>query len=636
MKRLNPQLRYLKATQSLIILLAVWLSQLDASSTFAQGMSQAQDLGPTATNQTVSASIVLKVKAPNLLETYVASTEEPTSPFYHQFLSLPAFVLNFGRSSADIFLLTQYLKSFGIQVTDVYADHLLVKATGTVDAFNKVFSLDVHDFARNGKRFHRPRQSPKIPFFLQDILATVVGPSDETRFRSMNTRLSNSMKSRARLQSPMLPLHGATANGVPQEYTVGDVANLYNINPLYKAHIDGRGQTIGIATLANFLPADAFTYWSLVGLNVNPNRLTQVHVDGGGGLGFDVGSSETALDVEQSGGLAPAAKVIVYDSPNTSPGFIDLFYKAASDNLVDSLSTSWGLPEIFYFQAVIGEDDTGIILAFHQALLELASQGISTFAAAGDNGAYDANDAFNDPVNNVLCVDIPASDPAITGGGGTTTPVVLTFTGTAPGTPPLVVSNEQVWGWDYLQSYLVQYLGPTWQNALNPFGGGGGVSIFWPLPAYQSHTAGIRRSEPGQSVIYQGTDLLDLPAHFAGRNVPDVSLNADPESGNLVYATAGDIGLSDGNGGTSFVAPQLNGISALISQANGGRRLGLWNPMLYRFKQLYGHSNTSPLVDITAGDNWFYRGIPGYEPGAGLGVLDVTKLAAAVAHDGHN
>ena len=66
----------------------------------------------------------------------------------------------------------------------------------------------------------------------------------------------------------------------------------------------------------------------------------------------------------------------------------------------------------------------------------------------------------------------------------------------------------------------------------------------------------------------------------------------------------------------------------------GGRRLGLWNPMLYRFKQVYGYGNASPFVDITAGNNWFYQGIPGYEPGAGLGVLDVAKLAAAVARDG--
>jgi subtilase family serine protease len=125
---------------------------------------------------------------------------------------------------------------------------------------------------------------------------------------------------------------------------VGDVANFYDINPLYKAGINGRGQTVGIATLANFLPSDAYAYWSLIGLIILPNRITQVHVDGGGELSADAGSGETSLDVEQSGGLAPNAKIIVYDAPNTNPGIIDLFYKAASDNLVDSLSVSRAKP----------------------------------------------------------------------------------------------------------------------------------------------------------------------------------------------------------------------------------------------------------------------------------------------------
>jgi hypothetical protein len=105
--------------------------------------------------------------------------------------------------------------------------------------------------------------------------------------------------------------------------------------------------------------------------------------------------------------------------------------------------------------------------------------------------------------------------------------------------------------------------------------------------------------------VFEGEDLLDLPAHFAGRNLPDISLNADPETGYLLLSTE-DGGLLDGYRGTSFVAPQLNGISALMSQAIGGRRIGLWNPMLYRFKQVYGYSNASPFVDITAGDNWWH------------------------------
>jgi kumamolisin len=596
---------------------------------------QAQDLGPSNASKTVTASIVLKVHHPELLEAYVASTQDPTSPSYHQFLSLPDFVSLFAPGSVEIFVLRQYLNLFGIQVTDVYADQLLIKATGTVDAFNKAFSLEIHDFARDGTRFHRPSQKPEIPFILRDILVTIIGPSDEARFRPRNVRLSDRIKSPLRQPAPLSPQ--TVAPGTPEQYTVGFVADHYDINPLYQARIDGRGQTIGIATLANFIPQDAYDYWSLIGLSVLPDRITQVHVDGGGQLSAAAGSGETSLDVEQSGGLAPKAKIIVYDAPNTAPGFVDLFYKAASDNLVDSLSVSWGQAEVFYFQAVVGQDDTGQLLALHQAFLELAAQGVSAFAAAGDNGSYDiydANVAYENPYNNVLTVDSPASDPAITAGGGTTTPftlpATLVFKNPPPNTPPLVVSTEQVWGWDYLQDYLVKHGGNKYQNAAFPVGGGGGVSIFWPLPAYQSYTSGIRLSEPGQSVIYQGQDLLDLPANYVGRNLPDLSLNADPYSGYLLLSTE-DGGLLAGYGGTSFVAPQLNGISALISQVTGGGRIGLWNPMLYRFQRVYGYGKVTPFVDITAGDNWFYYGIHGYEPGAGIGVPDVTKLAIAVA-----
>ena len=367
-------------------------------------------------------------------------------------------------------------------------------------------------------------------------------------------------------------------------------------------------------------------------------------MDGGGVLSSAAGSGETSLDVEQSGGLAPGAKMVVYDAPNNDVGFIDLFYKAASDNLVDSLSVSWGSAEELYAESVVGVDRTGELLAFHQAFLESAAQGISLFASTGDNGAYDINDGFNDLQGllstNILSVDVPAADPAITAAGGTTTPVALRFSGFPASAPNLVVPTESVWGWDYIQNYFVTFRGHAFDNFLFPVGGGGGVSIFWNRPAYQNGTPGIRTSEPGQSIIIDDgsgsgpQDLLDLPAHFAGRNLPDVSLDADPETGFIIVSTsdvpAGNH-IEDGFGGTSFVAPQLNGISALLAQVAGGR-IGLWNPMLYRFKQQI-HGAASPLVDITAGDNWFYNGVPGYEPGAGLGVLNVANLASAVAND---
>jgi hypothetical protein len=86
-----------------------------------------------------------------------------------------------------------------------------------------------------------------------------------------------------------------------------------------------------------------------------------------------------------------------------------------------------------------------------------------------------------------------------------------------------------VCGWDYVENYFVSVLGPDFVHAFFPAGGGGGVSTFWGAPGYQANTRGIRRTEPNQSIIFDDgsgagpVDLMDLPAHFAGRNLPDVS-----------------------------------------------------------------------------------------------------------------
>lgn len=98
-------------------------------------------------------------------------------------------------------MITRYLDQFGITVTDVYADHLLLKATGTADAFNRAFAVDLHSFADGPRHFHRPRHAPKIPLLLRDLLVAVVGPSDEARFHPMHVRAALTAAAR----SPGLP-----------------------------------------------------------------------------------------------------------------------------------------------------------------------------------------------------------------------------------------------------------------------------------------------------------------------------------------------------------------------------------------------------------------------------------------------
>jgi kumamolisin len=166
------------------------------------------------------------------------------------------------------------------------------------------------------------------------------------------------------------------------------------VNPIYANGIKGRGTTVGIVTLANFYPADAYAFWSAIGLNVAQDRITTVNVDGGTDIAPSdaLGEGETDIDVEESGGLAPDASLRVYIAPNnTNANFIDGFEAAASENIADTVSVSWGQPELDFFAEPSQNiaDSTYFLDAFHDVFLEMGIQGQSMYVATGDSGAYD-------------------------------------------------------------------------------------------------------------------------------------------------------------------------------------------------------------------------------------------------------
>lgn len=603
--------------------------------------AQTQDAGTTDSSNLITTSIILNVTDLQGLQNFVADTTTPGSRDYHHFLTVGQFVQRFAPSNHQIEQFVHYLESYGITVNKVYPDNLDITVTGTAAQLNAAFSTQLHDYTRNGQRFHRPAWKFVLPAEFAPLVLSVPGLSNQPG--SFSPRMEHFGEGTVN-ETPAAvtwPQNG-TATGVPQQYTVGDVANLYDVNPLYREGITGRGQTIGIMTLANFNESDAYAYWQDIGLRVQPNRITKVLVDGGTPVQAGVGDNETSLDVEQSGGLAPDAKIRVYVAPNTNNAFLDIFYTAASENVADTVSISWGEAEEYYFAALNGGVDyTGQLQAIDQALLEGAAQGQSFFAASGDNGAYDANEVLPYPYFSMqLSVDAPANDPYITAAGGTTVPTVLK-SATHPSCAAINITQEQVWGWDYINN--------DWMTCHDyvpyeffPVGGGGGVSSFWSIPSYQQSVSGMQLTQPGQSLIYYpngypdttgAQDWNDLPANFAGRNVPDISLNADPETGYIVVDCtdfAGDPGCAEGAwGGTSFVAPQLNGITALIDQAAGGR-VGLLNPVIYRLARgWFAYGKRAPFNDITTGDNWFYGGVPGYDDGSGIGTVNVANLAYA-------
>ncbi len=111
-----------------------------------------------------------------------------------------------------------------------------------------------------------------------------------------------------------------------------------------------------------------------------------------------------------------------------------------------------------------------------------------------------------------------------------------------------------------------------------------------------------------------------------GRALPDLATDADPQTGYLVYGPSAG-GLNE-YGGTSFVAPQLNGATAVIDSYLG-HRVGFWNPVIYLAAGGGSGVFTQLNTAGTSNDNIYYSGNPGqeYNEGVGLGEPNLAKLA---------
>ena len=577
------------------------------------------------------------------------------------FLSVGQFAATYGQSQASIAQLTGYLAKFGIS-TQVYADNVDVVATGTAGQFDQALSVQQKQFhvpPMSGHGFspvpaqtvHATSQSPMLPRGIARNVLAILGLTNYGPFSSQAVHVNKSVaKPQAGSSNSCVALTGLpNACNLPSDFAAG-----YGLNPLYKKGATGAGRTLAIVTLAALDPGAPQFFWKNIAHVPPSNRsVNVVNIDGGPGAPSDAsGSGETDLDVEQSGALAPGANVIVYQAPNTDPGFADAFFTAASQNTAGTVSTSWGESEVVVQAAIAsGAETPAYVAAFDEAFLELGIQGQSGFDAAGDAGAYDDSDELG---TTGLVVDTPADSPFMTAAGGTTLPWTGQLTGTA-GTATVTVPHQRTWGWDYLWQPIATTTGTSLVNAAeaNIGGTGGGFSSIEPTPSYQQGVSGTHN--------FHGVEYL-TPTDFqviapglkeptawnfnptpgvsqgqsSGRALPDLATNADPYSGYLLYepsfAGVGQPVLQGGWGGTSFSAPQLNGSTAVIDSFLG-HRVGLWNPSIYAFAS----GSSSPFTPLqesgTGSDNLFYTGNPGqlFNPGNGLGLPNMSQLAADFA-----
>jgi pro-kumamolisin-like protein len=504
--------------------------------------SGAHALGALPGSTPIHATVTLAPRDPGALAAYARDVATPGSPVFHHYLTVSQFAEHFGPASADVELVRGTLAAEGLHPGPAAANRLSIPVSASAAQLAGAFhtSLDRYRLP-SGATAYANRAAPSVPADVVGVVQGVVGLDSLSR-------LSPAAAPGAQTVAPgaAQPCSAASTAAGSQGYPSDRIAAAYGLDGLYSGGDLGAGTTVALVEFESYAPADVAAYQSCDGTNAS---ISQVNVDGGPGTAPPVG--EATLDIEDVAGLAPQAAIEVYQGPNGGSGPLDTYAKIVSDDTAKVISTSWGACE-----SGVGATETN---AENTLFQEATAQGQSVLAAAGDTGTADC------PGSSTLAVDDPASQPDVTGVGGTT----------------LTSAQEAAWG--------------------NRSGaGGGGVSSVWGAQNYQ---AGFATAQTSTTCGASGT---------ACREVPDVSADADPQTGYPIYFS----GAWEKVGGTSAAAPTWAALLALVdaSPACAGKPpVGFANPALYAAARS-GYAST--FTDIVSGSN-SYGGVTGYSAAAG-------------------
>ncbi len=518
------------------------------------------EVGPVSPTRTLSVDVGLEPADPAGLERFDTAVSTPGSPEYHHYLAKGQFAGRFGAPEATIDGLVAALESHGLDATPT-PDRLSVKASGTAGQVEAAFQTPlVNERLAGGRIAYLNPQAPRLPTEVAKGVIGVVGLSDVVQLEAdaiPSPRLPVATTSppvspvRSHASGPSPCTAATNTAGAYGAYTSNSLASAYGFTTAYAANNLGAGQSVALFELEPFSAADVSAFESCYGISTT---VTTTNVDGGPGTG--AGSGESALDIDVVASLAPSATVHVYQAPNGGTSTIDTYDRIATDDTSKVVSTSWAACE----PELAGYSNQALENPIFE---EMAAQGQTMVAASGDDGS---EACYNEP-STALAVNDPPSQPWVTGVGGTSL--------TAIGPPP----TETVWN----------------ESADSYGAGGGGESITWARPAWQTGT--------GTS----GT----------ARQVPDLSASADPVHGYVIYYD----GSWTAEGGTSAAAPLTAALASLVDNTCGSGALGFLNPKLYSMA-----TADTGFHDITSGNNDYkdnngglYPATTGYDMASGLG-----------------
>jgi subtilase family serine protease len=573
--------------------------------------TRAARLGPLAAQASITADVVLRPRDAKGLAALALAVSTPGSSLRGDYRTPTELRNEFGPTTAEVVSVESGLRRLGLKVGSVTPDHLTIRVDATASVVERALHTSFATYRLTSGRVAFANTSPAtLPASIGARVETVIGLSDVAKYMPLNVR-ANTLRHVSKAAKVGPAAEGRTPAGATDHikgapspcaeatnvgegaYTADQLATAYGMTGLYEASDFGKGVTVGIFELEKDYTGDISAYESCYGISTNVSYFKVDH--GSGPSGGMYGSGEAALDIEDVAGLAPDAKIDVYQGPNNNVGPYDVYQYIIDHPVAKVVTTSWGECE-----QDLGSSRAAATAAAQaeSTLFEFAAaEGQSWMAAAGDSGSTDCTSSQD------LAVDDPGSQPYVTSVGGTT--LKLRKGG----------NSETVWNDSNI-----------WSGA-----GGGGISALWPMPAYQSGASKslgvVNKDSSGKPCLATTGDC---------REVPDVTADADPDTGYVIIWSGSWFSF----GGTSAAAPLWAAVTALTNASSscGGKAVGFLNPVLYSVAGSKGYA--SDLTDITKGNNDYtpsgYSGgdfpaLTGYDMASGLGSPLVTSTGGGLA-----
>jgi subtilase family serine protease len=534
------------------------------------------------------------------VQALIDQLHDSQSPNFHKWMTAADFGRQYGAAQSDVDAVTGWLESHGFTVNSVYPSGMVIDFSGTAGEVREAFHTEIHNLDVNGEQHIANVSDPMIPEALAPAVAGVVALHDFMP-HAMNKHHAN---------------YTFTSSGSTEQAVVpGDLAAIYNLNPLFAAGTSGAGQTIVVIEDTDlYSAADWNTFRSAFGLSQYASgSLTTAHPSPPTGRsncvdpGVNSDDIEAILDAEWASAAAPNAAIEVAACANTRTTFGGLI---AVQNLVNSakppaiVSISYGSCE--------AENGSAGNAAFKSIYQQAVAEGVSVFVSAGDEGAASCDSGANGATHGIG-VSGWASTPYNVAVGGTdfgdsvagTNTTYWSATNSPTFESALSYIPEIPWNDSCASSLLAGSFGFSTTFGSSGFCGSSTARSdeLLTVTAGSGGPSGCATGSPSISGVVSGTCAgYAKPSWQSGvagipkdgvRDIPDVSLFA----GNGVWghyyvfcfsdrhnggaACAGAPSGWSGAGGTSFSSPILAGVQALVNQKNGGAQ-GNPNPVYYK------------------------------------------------------